>query len=88
MRYALEKRLAVDVFVVLTDNETWCGAVHPAEALRRYRKATGIDAKLAVVGLTSTGFSIADPKDPGMLDLVGFDTATPTVLSRFAAGAF
>ncbi|QDT14641.1 TROVE domain-containing protein [Alienimonas californiensis] len=88
MLYALEQRLAVDVFVVLTDNETWCGAVHPAEALRRYRRATGIDAKLAVVGLTSTGFSIADPKDPGMLDLVGFDTATPTVLSRFAAGAF
>ncbi|MFH5803737.1 TROVE domain-containing protein [Alienimonas sp. DA493] len=88
MRYALDRRLAVDVFVVLTDNETWCGPVHPAEALRRYRKATGLDAKLAVVGLTSTGFSIADPKDPGMLDLVGFDTATPTVLSQFAAGAF
>ncbi len=50
MLYALEQRLAVDVFVVLTDNETWCGDVHPAEALRRYRSATGLDAKLAVVG--------------------------------------
>ncbi len=88
MLYALENRLKVDVFVVLTDNETWCGELHPAEALRRYRKATGVDAKLAVVGLTSTGFSIADPQDPGMLDVVGFDTATPTILSRFAAGAF
>ncbi|MEM9702697.1 MAG: TROVE domain-containing protein [Planctomycetota bacterium] len=88
MLYALERRLAVDVFVVFTDNETWCGDVHPSEALRRYRKQTGIDAKLAVVGLTSTGFSIADPQDRGMLDLVGFDTALPTVLSQFAAGAF
>ncbi|NNJ24138.1 TROVE domain-containing protein [Alienimonas chondri] len=88
MLYALEKRLAVDVFVVLTDNETWCGEVHPSEALRRYRKQTGLDAKLAVVGLTSTGFSIADPRDAGMLDVVGFDTAVPTILSRFATGAF
>ena len=88
MLHALRKRLAVDVFVVLTDNETWCGEVHPAEALNRYRKATGIDAKLAVVGLTATGFSIADPADAGMLDVVGFDTATPAILSRFAAGAF
>ncbi len=27
----------------------------------------------------------ADPNDPGMLDVVGFDTSTPAVLSDFAA---
>ena len=86
MLYALEKRLAVDCFVVLTDNETWCGGVHPVEALRRYRSATGIPARLAVVGMTATGFGIAAPADPGMLDVVGFDASAPPVLSRFAAG--
>jgi 60 kDa SS-A/Ro ribonucleoprotein len=35
--------------------------------------------------LVSNGFSIADPRDPGMLDVVGFDTATPQVLSEFAS---
>jgi 60 kDa SS-A/Ro ribonucleoprotein len=33
------------------------------------------------------GFSIADPNDPGMLDVVGFDTATPQLVSDFARGA-
>ena len=33
------------------------------------------------------GFSIADPQDPGMLDVVGFDTATPQLDSDFARGA-
>jgi 60 kDa SS-A/Ro ribonucleoprotein len=84
MLYALEKRLAVDVFTVITDNETWAGAVHPVEALRRYRKKTGIAAKLIVVGMTSAGFSIADPNDAGMLDVVGFDAAAPAVMADFA----
>ena len=85
MLYALKRRLTVDCFVVLTDNETWCGAVHPAEALRRYRAELNPAAKLCVVGMTATGFSIADPGDAGMLDVVGFDAAAPAVLSRFAA---
>ena len=82
---ALKHRWAVDVFVVYTDNETWAGNIHPAEALRAYRERMGIPAKLVVVGMASNGFSIADPNDAGMLDVVGFDTATPQVISGFAA---
>ena len=85
MLYALERKLEVDAFVVLTDSETWAGNVHPVQALREYRRKTGIAAKLAVVGMVSNGFSIADPDDAGMLDLVGFDTATPQLLSDFVA---
>ncbi|MHC5543948.1 TROVE domain-containing protein, partial [Singulisphaera rosea] len=83
MLYALERQLAVDVFVVYTDNETWYGAIHPIEALKRYRDRTGIAAKLIVVGMVSSGFSIADPNDPGMMDVVGFDTAVPQLISLF-----
>jgi 60 kDa SS-A/Ro ribonucleoprotein len=60
--------------------------VHPHEALRQYREKTGIDAKLIVVGMTATRFSIADPADPGMLDVAGFDTAVPTLITDFARG--
>ncbi len=84
MLYALEHKLPVDVFVVLTDNETWAGQVHPAQALRQYRDRLGIPAKLIVAGMVSNGFSIADPDDAGMLDVVGFDLATPQVMAEFA----
>ncbi len=84
MLHALERGLSVDVFVVLTDNETWAGTVHPSVALQQYRRKTGIPAKLIVAGMTSTGFSIADPDDGGMLDIVGFDSATPAVMADFA----
>ncbi len=83
MLWALEKRIEIDTFVVYTDSETWAGQIHPAQALREYRQRTGIPAKLVVVGMVSNGFSIADPNDAGMLDVVGFDTATPSVISDF-----
>lgn len=83
MLYALKQRMPVDVFVVYTDSETWYGDIHPVQALRRYREEIGIDAKLAVVAVTATKFSIADPKDAGMLDVVGFDATVPMVLSQF-----
>lgn len=86
MLYAIKQKLEVETFVVYTDNETWAGKVHPYQALRRYRERSGIDARLIVVGMTSTGFSIADPDDPGMLDVVGFDAAVPNLISEFARG--
>ena len=64
MLYARALEREVDTFVVLTDSETWCGDVHPVQALRDYRRASGIDARLVVVGMASNGFSIADPADP------------------------
>jgi len=84
MLWAQKHRVDVDTFCIYTDNETWAGNVHPAQALRAYRDARGIPAKLVVVGMTSNGFSIADPNDAGMLDVVGFDTSTPPVIADFA----
>jgi 60 kDa SS-A/Ro ribonucleoprotein len=87
MLYARAQEREVDTFVIYTDSETWAGKVHPAQALQDYRAWSGIDARLVVVGMVSNGFSIADPADPGMLDVVGFDTATPQLISDFARGA-
>ncbi len=86
MRDALAKGLQVDAFVVYTDSETWAGEVHAMEALREYRRKSGIPAKLVVVGMVSNGFTIADPADGGTLDVVGFDASAPSVISRFVAG--
>jgi hypothetical protein len=62
----------------------WAGAVQPVQALRSYRERSGIAARLVVVGMVSNGFTIAEPDDPGMLDVVGFNTATPAVIAGFA----
>jgi 60 kDa SS-A/Ro ribonucleoprotein len=86
MIYAAENMLPVDTFVIYTDNETWCGDVHPARALEDYRQKMGRDAKLVACGMTATNYSVADPKDPRMLDVVGFDASCPAIISKFAKG--
>ncbi|MEV0333674.1 TROVE domain-containing protein [Nocardia sp. NPDC050717] len=85
--HALDQGIEVDVFSVYTDNETWAGSVHPHQALARYRREVNPRAKLVVVGMTATRFSIADPADAGMLDVAGFDAAVPSLLADFATAA-
>lgn len=78
--------LAIDGFAVYTDSETNSNTERPEFALQRYRQATGIQARLAVVAFTSNGFTIADPADAGMLDVVGFDSSAPAVIADFFRG--
>uniref|UniRef100_A0A914WK85 TROVE domain-containing protein n=1 Tax=Plectus sambesii TaxID=2011161 RepID=A0A914WK85_9BILA len=87
MIWAQKEKKSFDVFVVITDNETWFGKVHPAEALKSYRKKMNIpEAKLIVVGLQANKFTIADPMDPGMFDVAGFDSAVPELIRDFVLG--
>lgn len=86
MLYAIEHKLEIDTFVIYTDSETWAGKIHPFQALKQYREKSGIPAKLVVVGMTASNFSIADPNDTGMLDVVGFDTAVPSLITDFSRG--
>ena len=87
MQYALENMKQFDVFVVFTDSETDSHHTSPAEALRQYRRQTGIsEAKLIVCAMESNSFPIADPDDLNMLDMVGFDSSGPEVIRCFVAG--
>ncbi len=86
MLVATQEKLDVDTFVIYTDSETYAGRMHPHQALEQYRQKSGRPAKLVVVGMLSNGFTIANPSDGGMLDVVGFDTSAPSVIADFAKG--
>jgi len=87
MHYAANHGIEVDVFCVYTDNETGGGyysrTKDPHQELERYRQTMGRDAKLAVFGMAQNEFSVADPKDAGQMDFVGFDASAPTLLANF-----
>jgi 60 kDa SS-A/Ro ribonucleoprotein len=86
MLYATAKNLEIDCFITYTDSETFAGGIHPTQALQEYRKHSGRPARAIVVGMASNDFSIADPTDAGQLDIVGFDTNAPQVMSDFILG--
>ncbi|KAF1751017.1 hypothetical protein GCK72_017569 [Caenorhabditis remanei] len=85
--WATENNLKFDIFIIYTDNDTWAGNVHPFEAIKRYREASGIhDAKVIVMAMQAYNYSIADPSDAGMLDITGFDSAVPQIVHEFVTG--
>ncbi len=53
---AIKRQIFVDVFVVITDNETWAGEIHPSQALQEYRSRINPKAKMIVIGMTSNWF--------------------------------
>lgn len=83
VQFAIDNGLEVDSFVVITDNECNRGK-QPSALLEQYRQRFGRETKMIVVGMTSTGFSMADPSDPRQLDIVGFDSTGPQVISEFS----
>lgn len=85
MDHALKNKIDVDTFIVITDNEVNTGR-HPHLALKKYREQMNPEARLVVMAMTSTHVTVADPLDRGMLDVVGFDSNAPKVVSDFAAG--
>lgn len=86
VKYALDKGLRVDAFVVLTDNETYAGDVHVHQLLRQYRERTGIAARHVTVSMAYNHSTLADPKDPLMLDVVGLDSNAVSLVGDFIAG--
>ena len=84
IEWSIKNNIKCDIFSIFTDNETYQGKIHPYQALKLHRNKFSIPTKLITVAMTSTGFSIADPSDPLMMDLIGFDSSSPSIISEFS----
>jgi 60 kDa SS-A/Ro ribonucleoprotein len=84
--WAAQQKVTADGFLVLSDNETWAGNRHPVQALEAYRRSFNPAARVIVVGMTATGYSIGDPGDAGVLNVAGLDGALPKLIAGFLRG--
>jgi 60 kDa SS-A/Ro ribonucleoprotein len=85
VEYALKHKIFVDAFVAYTDNEVNCG-INPTAIFKEYRDKINPKAKLIVVAFTAGKFTVANPEDRGMLDMVGFDSSAPDIMREFILG--
>lgn len=81
IRWALDHAISVDGFVIVTDGETWAGPRHATHVLDAYRRRINPSARVIVVSTTASGTTIGDPRDPGVLNVAGFDSALPALIS-------
>jgi 60 kDa SS-A/Ro ribonucleoprotein len=80
---ALKYKRKYDAFVVITDNDVNSG-IKPSEAMKQYRTGMKMPTtKLVVVATQGSDYTIADPSDPFMMDMVGFDAHGPKILQDF-----
>lgn len=83
VRYMLDRGLYADAIIVLTDNETWHGSMHQAQAIKQYRAKVNPGAKLIIASTAYNGHSVGDPKDELTLNVIGFDASIHQVISEF-----
>ncbi len=82
-RYAINNKLDVDAFVTITDSDVNTGR-HPFTVLNEYRKKMNKpNAKSIVMATYANALTIADPNDYNSLDICGFSTDVPQVISAF-----
>ena len=83
---ALQFKRKYGAFVVITDNDVNSG-IKPSEAIQQYRAGMKLpNTKLAVIATQCSNITIADPADPLMLDMCGFDSHGPKILQEFISG--
>lgn len=88
IQYALTKNIPIDAFISITDNETNTG-YHPASLMVQYRKKMDIpDSKFITIAMQSNEVTVADPKDPNMLDVAGCSADTQDTVINFINGEF
>lgn len=83
--YAIKNNIFADVFVFLTDNESWCGR-QPSQVLKEYRSKINPKAKAIYVTLVPNRdkISLVDPNDKNSYDIAGFTSETPKVIQLIA----
>jgi 60 kDa SS-A/Ro ribonucleoprotein len=82
IRKAIASRKRYDAIVIYSDGEAWVGGqVH--ELMNEYRKKVNPDAKLICVNSSSNRHQLTDPNDILSLEVVGFSTSTPAVITAF-----
>ena len=81
-KWAIENREVVDLFIVLTDSETWAGKTHVHEMLAEYRRRFNAKAKAINIAMVANRATIL-PENPLNLEVIGFDAQVPKLINEF-----
>jgi 60 kDa SS-A/Ro ribonucleoprotein len=82
---ATRDKIKTDLFLFMTDSEVNSGS-HVHELFRQYCQTVNPNAKFVMMGMAMNTFTLADPSNPRMMDVAGFDASVPEVLNSFING--
>nr|XP_002124207.1 60 kDa SS-A/Ro ribonucleoprotein-like isoform X2 [Ciona intestinalis] len=87
---AKKEKKPFDVFIVITDKETWKGKTSPHIALKQYREEMQIPAKFILISLAVRKMEkdVDGASDRGMLSICGFNESVPDIIHDFICDEF
>ncbi|XP_078495770.1 RNA-binding protein Ro60-like [Ciona intestinalis] len=87
---AKKEKKPFDVFIVITDKETWKGKTSPHIALKQYREEMEIPAKFILISLAVRKMEkeVDVPSDRGILSICGFNESVPDIIHDFICDEF
>lgn len=88
LRWITKNGVDPELIVTMTDNETWAGREHYVEELARIRKRANHPVANVIAAVTATDSTVADPKDPHHLEVVGFDPTVPEAIAAHVKEVF
>jgi 60 kDa SS-A/Ro ribonucleoprotein len=83
MEDARQRGALVNTFIFVVDKPTWPDDRSPGQALLDYRQATGISAKLVVIGTAADEGAIGNSMGLHQLHVAGFDASVPCAVAEF-----
>lgn len=84
-KYARENKIPVDVFISITDNESWDGK-HPYAELDNYRREVNPYAKAVYMSLSIDSTTLVNPTDLLSYDICGFSDETVKIVQMIIQG--
>ena len=85
-RLLMQDRVDVDAVISYTDNNTWSGYGHSSQLHRDYMKQVGHPVRFINAACEVNHSTDVDPGNPYMLEIAGFDSSAPRVVSEFIGG--
>ena len=86
IEWAKRKGRSYDLFVIITDNQTWAGAHQVQQVADHYRQTINPKARFVTVAMAGYGGNILDTERPENFHVSGFDASAPELIRLFAQG--
>lgn len=85
--YAKANKMHINVFLQITDAQTWYGGSHTYQAFNQYKNESGNGSSRSIIAqVASDKGQLSDPNDSSQLEIIGFDLSAVDVVEKFMAG--
>lgn len=83
IRWTIENEIDTDLFLCITDGQTWAGETHVTQMLQIYQKKVNHPVRFIELNTAASHVTVADTKLDNMISICGFDSSVFKAVEQF-----